>query len=85
MSEMVERVAKAAYESLFDGNWPDVGTSIDADGFRTAARAAIAAMREPTTEIIKAHHIVPDDSNFDQRAADNWRHLIDAGLGIIDA
>lgn len=51
MSEMIEKVAKAAYESLFSGEWPDVGTSISADQFRTAARAAIEAMREPTNDM----------------------------------
>lgn len=41
---------------------------------------AIAAMREPTKEIVSAHHIVPEDNDFYDRAAANWRNLIDTAL-----
>lgn len=53
MSEMIERVAKAAYSSLFlDGDdWPNVSCSVSAEQFREAARAAIKAMREPTDDM----------------------------------
>ena len=47
---------------------------------KAIVRAVIAEMREPTEAIINAHHVVPDDNDFDQRAADNWRNLVDVML-----
>ena len=82
MSEMVERVARAICKQR---------TGIRS-GYETfsqndieLARAAIEAMREPTSEIIKAHHVVPDDTDFTDRAARNWSAMIDAALGKVDA
>lgn len=93
MSEMIERVAKAAYSSLFlDGDeWPEVSCSVSAEQFRNAARAAIEAMREPTEEMKKSGSSVTwwngnDDEEWEENvseytAADIFRAMIDAALG----
>ena len=73
MSDMIERVARAL--CVARGQDP-----VYAKHWMPEARTAIAAMREPTEAIIRAHHLVPDDNDFDKRAADNWRNLIDAAL-----
>ena len=71
MSEMIERVVQTLR---------DIDLTVGTPNYYQVARAVIKAMREPTEAIIKAHHVVPDDNNFDERAADNWRNLIDAVL-----
>jgi metal-dependent amidase/aminoacylase/carboxypeptidase family protein len=62
MSEMVERVARAIYGiHPFSASpaertplrWDDLAINIRVD-FRAEARAAIAAMREPTREMLDA-------------------------------
>ena len=82
MSEIIERVARAAYESLFNGEWPDVGTSISADGFRTAARAAIEAMREPTDEMKNCSEEVHwgYSCHVCGGLTEGWYKMIDAAL-----
>lgn len=72
MVSMIERVGRALAK--------EEGYAYDPLPYDARARAAIEAMREPTEAIIKAHHLVPEDNDFDQRAADNWRNLIDAAL-----
>lgn len=84
MSEMVERVAKAIFISLYDAEeyWPDRVGQADlwiADDFRRCTRAAIAAMREPTEPMIdafSASHI------YDQRdlVRKHWRAMINEAL-----
>jgi hypothetical protein len=58
--------------------------SIDAEfnegQLREVACFVLSAMREPTDALLAAHQVVPDDTNFNERAADNWRALIDAAL-----
>lgn len=56
MSEMVERVAKAIYEShRFVRPWDHPNTvKLWHRSCRASARAAIEAMREPTDEMMKA-------------------------------
>ena len=60
---MIERVAKAAHDSLLgdgvESTWPESAFSPPADYFRDAARAAILAMREPTDGLIVAGSAVP--------------------------
>lgn len=89
MSEMIERVAKAAYSSLFiDGDkWPEVLCSVSAEQFRKAARAAIEAMREPTQIMINAGESCddegsPNDGDFGRvaNAEEHWQAMIDAAL-----
>jgi hypothetical protein len=48
MSEMVERVAKAIFEAIFDCSGYDAAVNFHLEDWTPAARAAIAAMREPT-------------------------------------
>jgi len=64
MSEMVERVARSIDEQMsLDDNMPcDI------------ARAAIAAMREPTQEMIDAYRATPHNSS----PQDRYRAMIDA-------
>lgn len=77
MSEMVERVAKAIWDSpLFfglitdekrrDGSWHDC---------TALARAAIEAMREPTDEMVLASEAI--DAVY---PSEHWRAMIDAAL-----
>jgi hypothetical protein len=64
MNEMIERAAKAIFKSRYgepehDAFWPDRldeivnGPPFDAEGYRSMARAAIEAMREPTEAMIE--------------------------------
>lgn len=56
-------------------------------GFRPIdlAKDMIEAMQEPTKDILEAHHVVPDDNDFRERAKRNWHAMIDAALGKVDA
>lgn len=70
MSEMVERVAGAiAYEMGYV--WGSSG--VDHEELRTAARAAIAATREPTEAMLvaAAREVVSEAK---------WRAMVDAAL-----
>jgi hypothetical protein len=59
MSEMVERVARAMYADTREGNSTPVGWLWDhepaelRENYLSNARAAIAAMREPTPEMVE--------------------------------
>ena len=75
MSEMIERVAEAIRLRSCERGYP-----VHHAVAHHLAAAAIAAMREPTANVVAAHHVVPDDNDFKERAADNWRNLIDAAL-----
>lgn len=85
--EMVERVARALWnaESVRAtdrprrSEWADESEKTQ-ESWRYMARAAIEALREPTEVIMRAHHVVPDDADYKERIADNWRALIDAIL-----
>ena len=70
MSKMVEHVADAVEAAL-----PDKGYAPDAEKI---ARAAIAAMREPTFEMRKAGNISITDKSYSIAAA--WQAMIDAAL-----
>ena len=87
MSEMIERVAKAIWEAK--------GSSQDVEAaFHEMARAAIAAMREPTKHMLAKGETAVDnniDSTSDTEgsydiinrmgaAAGSWRAMIDAAL-----
>lgn len=78
-TEMVERVAAAIY---FARNGPGAVTWSLRDAthkapYRTDARAAISALREPT-EAMKRAWRGPEP--WDDDAAEVWRGLIDAAL-----
>lgn len=49
----------------------DVLIALEAGGY-------VIVPREPTEAIIKAHHVVPDDNDFEERVRSNWKALIDA-------
>lgn len=55
MSEMIERVAKAIYESAYgpQANWENLGREQKSE-YLKHARAAIAAMRKPTQGMLEA-------------------------------
>ncbi len=74
MSEMVERVAQAIWSARHPGlAWTSVPCVIKRS-YRSGARAAIQAMREPTEEMIQAAwaEVLPGHV---------WRAMIDTALG----
>lgn len=81
---MIERVARALFDELnksieVDGwrrDWESCGTYLR-DCFREAARVAIEAMREPTTEMWSAGQ----REVYEGSARDAWAAMIDAALG----
>jgi hypothetical protein len=92
MSEMIERVAIALYNlettaareqfpqfAAVDGQWgPLIGES-GKNLFRSQARAAIEAMREPTDAMC-------DAADWGQQSEVNqYQRAIDAALGKVDA
>ena len=62
---MIERVARALAQSLGGDDWRS---------FETAARAAVAAMREPTPAMLDAALPELPDYGF---LPDDWRAMID--------
>ena len=87
MSEMVERVARAIADAVYDAikaalfetrenyvdqNWPK---------FATDARAAIAAMREPTEAMAARGYDMYDPEHDSGPGPDEfWRAMIDEAL-----
>lgn len=78
MNEMVERVARVIADCGAPGNWDRCSEPIR-DSWRDEARAAIAAMREPTAAMvgvaIKRHG--HSQNGF---WADTWNEQIDEAL-----
>jgi hypothetical protein len=83
--DMVERVARAiageletCAETYVDSRWTR---------YEDAARAAIAAMREPTEEMVQVGmEVWWDDSDYDvgyAHFAKAWRRMVDCSLGKI--
>ena len=72
MSQMVDRVARALCEDDYQGTWLYID-NIAQEGYRKQARAALAAMREPTEAMINSTWA----SSGDIRA---WRAFIDEAL-----
>ena len=93
---MIERVAKSIYERMeYDGppntakpEWVPRGNSFKQDDARRYARAAIAAMREPTWEQRQAFTRWwleqwvrgPTQTPTVEEMDDAWRAMIDAAL-----
>lgn len=73
MTGMIDRVAEALRKA-------DDGIN----NYYKMARFAIMVMREPTPEILHAHHVVPDDNDFMERVHRNWQAMIDAILAEKD-
>lgn len=87
MSEMVEKVARAIYAAqtgvaVPDELWALCKTSSDfMDNLLFSASAAIAAMREPTPEMLKVawNYASHPDKEFVLDGG-MWREMIDAAL-----
>lgn len=75
MSEMVERVARVIVDSWQQDNGWDKQPEYGKELARRCARAAIAAMRRPTSAMCEA----PSDVNYDD-AYQTWQAMIDAAL-----
>ncbi len=76
MSEMVERVARALAAAYSDAL--GAKTQIVAEDYE-AARAAIAAMREPTEGMLDAFYDEPCWGDGPE-ARDTWRAMIDRAM-----
>lgn len=79
MSEMVERVADALERWAFESG----GGGVERAKSLSLARAAIAAMREPTAEMVQAgRHVSHGDDGWvgAEAAAEVWRDMVDAAL-----
>jgi uncharacterized protein (DUF2141 family) len=74
MNKMIERVAREICLALYDKE-----TTFPIEAARRAAKAAIAAMREPTADMIEA---IPAGahSRMHETVRENWRAMIDAAL-----
>lgn len=83
MSEMVERMAKAAHDSIMgypeSSEWPKSAFSVDAYMFRDAARAALEALRIPTHEMLDAANAAgsPESPALPHEV---WPAMIDAAI-----
>jgi hypothetical protein len=79
MSEMVERVAKSLWAETRPPylKW-DEAFPVILDSYRHQARAAIAAMREPTEEMLVA-------ASREVVSEAKWRAMIDAALNEKEA
>lgn len=75
--EMVERVARALINASVLGEDGIADWRRPSDYDLMLARAAIAAMREPTQVMVDAPVIVADE-DWSQR--ENWQAMIDAAL-----
>ena len=77
---LIEKVAKAIFEHGYVGDWPpkhEVDLNMDANYFRSVARVAIEAMREPTD----AMHDAGWNSGQPNRPPKYmWHDMIDAAL-----
>ena len=87
---MVERVARTIGE-YYDGLTDPVATPENWARALGAARAAIAAMREPTAEMQRKWNMVTDEHTGFQEACPlcgghlhGWRIMIDAALSSSD-
>jgi hypothetical protein len=69
MSEKIDEVARAIADNI-QSALPD-GTTVD---YEYAARAAIAAMREPTEAMVKAGNKMTD---WASGAGDAWEVMVD--------
>ena len=76
---VVERAAKAMYEQFYNSEWPPLTFDAElrtADEWRSAARAAILTLREPTEAMVIAgcrHENMGD-------MAGRWQAMIDEAV-----
>lgn len=71
-TSMIDRVARTILESVSPAPW-DMHGPEEQEAYMEAARAAIAAMREPTEDMIHSEY-----------AGGIWRSMIDAALEPVD-
>ena len=78
MSELIERVARAIRGCVSADDWNFID-EIARKMYRREARAAIEAMREPTTEMLHASTMqVPTWDN--EASKRKWQAMIEAAL-----
>ena len=70
MTDMIERVARAFWGDEYDGSEYQL----------RGARAAIAAMREPTSNQLDAGYAAISERQCDDDLAFGWRAMIDEAL-----
>lgn len=77
-----------------DSFWPDrldeivSGPPFDANGYRSMARAAIEAMREPTNEMLNYEtdtFSIQTNCHMCGGHLEGWQAMIDAALGKVNA
>jgi hypothetical protein len=79
MSEMLERVALALLEAdIGPGGWPE--TWVNREIWYRRARAAIAAMREPTLAMLLATEDCPGIGDERGGVRAEWEAMIDEAL-----
>jgi hypothetical protein len=86
MSEMIERCAKAIVDSYNEGpglrsDWEFL-SEWQRDFARNQARAVLAAMREPTEEMLAPYEDAMTEwwGNAEEMAENVWHEMIDAAL-----
>ena len=83
MDEMIERVARAMFAAQWDAQDRPEEFDLNSEGFKAiywaAARAAVAAMREPTDDMVRAAHLKAEGMTS-AGFADVWRAMIDVVL-----
>jgi len=80
-ADMVERVAKRLYEIDYDFPW-EKALDVDLTDYRAHAVSIIAAMREPTTEMLHAAMLtfVRENGGIEYAPSVGWRAMIDEAL-----
>jgi hypothetical protein len=78
MNEMVERVARVMFEVDRGGSWDDVRENSKAM-WRSFARSAIGAMREPT-EAMQEAGWATSDRDYGLKPSEVWSAMIKAAL-----
>lgn len=84
MNDMIESAAKALYESIDDNHWDDEAAyniELFRDEARTMVRSAIAALREPSEEMVsKAWELLQHTKYRPTSGKECWQAMIDALL-----
>lgn len=76
--DMIEKVAEAIREHVaVERGW---GGAASVDGIEDAARAAVEAMREPTSDMVTAGIVDPGEWFADDTTEQIWKRMVDAAL-----
>lgn len=81
MSEIIERAAKALDEVEIIGTLEWQTTEARMENRRRQVRAVIAAMREPTEEMVREGWPYTADPCWQEDVARCWTAMVDAALG----